>query len=150
METVARVFALFVFIHLALRLVGKRDLSELSPFDLVMVMLIPEIATEALTRADHSVVNAIIGLSTLLSLVFLESLLTYRFPKIRNLVEGLPRVLVKNGKFIEDNVHLERVPPDDIVSEIRTVGLERLDQVKWVVLEADGKLAIVPFRHNKT
>lgn len=148
METVARIVILYLFVLLALRIVGKRQLAEMSPFELVVLMFIPEIASQALTGDDYSVTNAIIGVSTLLALVFLTALVTYRFDKLGNLIEGKATLLGQDGRVIPQKLHRERVPPEEIAAAMRKVGIENIEQVKWIVLEADGKISIVPFQRQ--
>ncbi|MEW6056382.1 MAG: YetF domain-containing protein [Bdellovibrionota bacterium] len=143
METVLRVLIIYAFITIVLRILGKRELSELSPYELVMVMLVPELATQGLNRNDYSITNSIIGISTLLSLVFLNSVLTYRFKKISEAIEGAPSILFHDGKFFEDTMHRERVSADEIISEMHSAGIETLGELKWVILEPDGKLSCI-------
>lgn len=145
METVIRVAVIFVIVMVGLRITGKRELSELSPQDLVLLLLIPELATQAMSRDDYSITNALIGISTLLGLVFLNSLLGYRFQSYRKLMEGEPQVLFHDGKFQRDTLHRERIDADEIVAEARSHGFESLDQVKWAILEPDGKITCIPY-----
>lgn len=140
----ARVFVLYVFISAGLRVIGKRELAELSPHELVMIMLIPELATQGLSREDFSITNSIIGISTLMVLVFLNSLFAFRFSKYKDITEGKPVILFSNGRLIEDALNRERIEAEEILSEIRAAGYEKLDQIKWVVLEPDGQLTCIP------
>lgn len=145
METVIRVAIIFILVTAGLRILGKRELAEMSPYELVMIMLIPELATQSMNREDFSVTNSIIGISTLLSLVFLNSLLGYKFKKYNEAVEGVPVILFHQGEFVEDVMHRERVSSDEVMSEMRTAGIESLHEVKWVVLEPDGRLSFIPY-----
>ncbi|CAN95275.1 hypothetical protein sce5112 [Sorangium cellulosum So ce56] len=134
METVARVAFVYVFLAAAFRVLGKRELSSMSPFELVTLMLIPEIVSQALVR-EASLANALAGVSTVLVLVFLTSLLTHLFPKASEVIDGSPTVEACNR---------ERIQPEEILSEMHKSGLEHLSQVRWAILEADGALTIVP------
>lgn len=149
METVLRVFILFVFITMALRLIGKRELAEMSPLELVMIMLIPELATQGLNREDHSITNSIIGISTLLSLVFVNSMFNYRFSFFQKIVEGVPVVLFYQGHFVEGAMDRERISADELLSHVRSAGYERFTQIKWIILEADGQLSCIPYEHGQ-
>ena len=146
MEPVIRIAVIFAFITITLRILGKRELGEMSPYELVMLLLIPEIVSQSLTREDDSLTNGLIGISTLLSLVLLNSFLSYRFKKYNDIVEGKPVVLFYQGKFVEGALDRERVNVDEILSEIRAIGYEQFDQMKWIVLEPDGKISCIPFR----
>jgi uncharacterized membrane protein YcaP (DUF421 family) len=143
MEIVIRVALIYIFLVVALRLMGKREFSQLSPTELVTLLIIPEILTEALSMGETSLTAALIGVTTLLSLVFLTSILAYRLPRLGRLTEGEPILLVQNGFLIPSAMHRERVSPEEILSEMRKAGLERMEQVKWGVLEPDGKISFV-------
>ncbi|WP_437949807.1 YetF domain-containing protein [Sorangium sp. So ce296] len=143
METVARVAFVYVFLAVAFRVLGKRELSSLSPFELVTLMLIPEIVSQALVR-EASLANALAGVSTLLVLVFLTSILTHLSPRASKVIDGTPTVLVANGRILEDACNRQRIQPEEIVSEMHKSGLAHLSQVRWAILEADGDLTIIP------
>lgn len=144
METVLRVAILYLFILVGLRVLGKREFSQMSPMELVALLLIPEIASQGLIREDFSVTNAMIGVATLFVLVFANSFLTHLSRRFEEVVEGTPTVLVHDGRFAEANLNKERISPEEVYSELHKVGLERIDQVRWAILEGDGKIAVVP------
>jgi uncharacterized membrane protein YcaP (DUF421 family) len=143
MEIVLRVAIIYAFLLVALRLMGKREFSQLSPTELVTLLIIPEMLTEALNLGESALTTSVIAVSTLLSLVFLTSVLAYRFPGFGKWTEGEPVMLVRDGTLISPALHRERVSPEEILSEMRKAGLERLEQVKWGVLEPDGKLSFI-------
>lgn len=148
METVIRVGIIYVFVTVAMRFMGKRELSEMSGYELMLIILIPEILSQGLIGEDYSVTNALIGVSTLLSLVVINSFLTYHFKKYRDVVEGKPVILFYQGKFVEGALDRERINVDEILNEIRNVGFEHFEQIKWVVLEPDGKISCIPYEHG--
>lgn len=143
METVLRITIVYLFLLAGLRVLGKRELSELAPFELVTLLLIPEIMSQAMIREDFSLTNALIGVSTLFCLVFLNSLLSYRFKLVRSVTGGKPAVLVHNGQLIHASMDRERVHAEEIFSEMHKSGLDDLSQVKWAILGDDGKISIV-------
>lgn len=145
METVLRVAVVYVFLMVALRIMGKRDIGQLAPFDLVVLLLIPEIFSQSLVREDFSITNAFIAVSTLLSLVFLTSVGVYLSLSFARVVEGEPAIVVRHGYLVPDVMNRERVPPDEIVAQMHGAGLEHLSQVKWGILETDGKISFVPW-----
>jgi len=147
-ETVVRVAFVYLFILAMLRVMGKRELSQLSPLELIMLILIPELVAQSLVREDFSMTNAIIAVTTLMSLVFATSALAYRFPTFARLVEGTPAVLVEDGRLIGDTLDRERLPPEEIAAEMRKAGIERLEDVKWAVLETGGDIAIIDVRRD--
>lgn len=145
METVLRVAIIYVFIIAVLRILGKRELSQRSPLELVMLILIPELVAQALVREDFSMTNAIIAVSTLALLVFITSVLIHRFRWAGRLIEGEPSLVIDHGRPISATLDRERLPLEEVMAEIRKSGIERLEDVKWAVLETDGRIAIIGF-----
>lgn len=143
METVTRVVIIYLFIILGLRVLGKREFGQLSPLELVTLLLIPEIVAQGLVREDFSLTNAVVGISTLFSLVFITSLLMQHSRKAEALITGQPTVLAFDGTFITENMNKERITPDEIYTELHKAGLYTLSQVRWIILEPDGKLAVI-------
>jgi len=144
METIWRVAVAYFFVLIALRLLGKREFGQLSPLELVTLLLIPELLSNALQQGDSSMLRALTGVSTLLLLVFVSSLATHLNQSMEKAVEGKPTVLVAHGAFIVDNLNRERVTPGEVFSAMHQAGLDALDQVRWAMLESDGKITIVP------
>lgn len=145
METVIRVGLIYLFLMAALRLLGKREFSQLAPFELVTLLMIPELVAQALVREDFSFTNAVIAVCTLLSLVFLTSALAFMSHRAEKVIESESTVLVHHGFLVPEKMALERVAPGEIMSEMHKSGLESMPQVKWAVLETDGKITIVPW-----
>ena len=153
-ETIWRVTFVYTFLLVAFRLSGKREVGQMSPFELVTLLLIPEIFSSALNRSDDSLALASVGVGALCLLVFFTGLLTFRSSKAEAALEGEPTVLVRDGKFVERNLRRERVTPEEVFSEMHLSGIEHLEDVRWAILEAEGKIAIVPAspvssRHKK-
>ena len=148
METVIRVAYVYLLLMLVLRLMGKRELGRLSPFELVLLMLIPELFSQALVREDFSMTNATVAFLSLASLVFATSLMAHRSRTLEAVFTGHPTVLATNGRFDANAMNAELVQPEDVYAELRKAGYERLSDAKWVILENDGKLSIVPLRRN--
>ena len=147
MDAVLRVVVIYVLIVVGLRLLGKREFGQLSPLELVTLLLIPEIVSNAIQGEHFSVTHAAVGVSTLFVLVFLTSLLSARSKRFQILIDGSPRVLVHDGKLIPESLMAERVTADEVLSEMRKAGCDELAQVRWAILESDGKISIVP-SHN--
>lgn len=144
METVLRV-AIFYFVVLAgIRIMGKREFSQMSPFELVTLLLIPELVSQSIIREDFSIANGIIAVCSLFVIVFLMSLLSHRFRRVERAVAGTSSILIQNGRMVPHTMDLERVSPDELFGEMRKAGLERLEQVKWGILEGDGRFSFIP------
>lgn len=145
METVLRVLIVYVFVMVGLRLVGKRTFGQLSPADLVILLLIPEFLQQGVAREDFSMINGLVAVSTLLLLGFLTELLGYRFQRAGDVVNGSPVTVVSQGFMRTDHMDRERLAPEEILDAMHRAGLERMEQVKWAVLYPDGTVAVVPW-----
>lgn len=144
METIWRVVLVYLFLVFGLRVLGKREFGQLSALELVTLLIVPEIVSQALVRGDYSLTNALVGVSTLFSLVYFSSLLQHVSPSAQKLFSSSPTILVHDGHYIDKHMNQERVGPEEIFDAMHQSGLDRLEQVKWAILESDGKIAIVP------
>lgn len=142
LTVIPRVGAIYAFLMAAFRLLGKRELSSMSPLELITLMIIPEIASGAL-NGEGPLLQALAGISALLLLVFLVSALTARFKPIERLMEARPRVLVADGRLYEDALARERITAEELFAEMHKHGLYELSQLRWAVLESSGDIAFV-------
>jgi uncharacterized membrane protein YcaP (DUF421 family) len=145
METVIRIVIIYLFLMIALRLMGKREFGELAPFDFVVLLLIPEIFSQAMVREDFSLTNALVAVSTLLTLVFATSLLSYRFKRLEKAVAGVPAILVRHGALVPGALDHERVSPGEVLDAMHAAGLHDMAQVRWAILETDGRITVIPW-----
>ncbi len=150
MDIVVRVLLTYLFVMVGLRLVGKRTFGELTPADLVILLLIPELFQQAMIRDDYSMTAAIIGVSALLLLAVVTDTLGYRFPRFQRMMSGKAETVVSHGLLRPDRLDRERLSPDEILDAMHRAGLERMEQVKWAVLYPDGNIAIVPWEPGST
>lgn len=146
MSTVIRIAVIYIFIVAALRVMGKREFGQLSPLELVTILLVPEIASQAMLGEDFSLTNALVGLSALFSIVFISGAIQFRFKKVGEVMNGVPSVLVHDGTMYAEKLELERVSEDELISEIHKAGLSHLEQVEWAILGTDGRIAVIPHR----
>ncbi len=116
----------------------------MSAFELVTLLFVPQLFSRALTRQDYSFTNAVIGATTLLTLVWVTSLVAYRFPRVAHALTGEPSVLVSDGEFLPNAMDRERVSAKDLYAEFHRVGLHQVKQVRWAILETSGAITIVP------
>ena len=144
METVIRILVVYLLVWACFRVVGKRELTQMTPFELVMLLFIPQLFSRAITRQDYSMTNAIIGATTLFLLVFITSTLSYRLPSFRGVLEAKPTVLVTRGQLLTHFLDRERITSQDIFSAMHKSGIAELRDIEWAILEGDGKIAIVP------
>ena len=150
MDIVVRITIVYALLTLGFRTLGKRQLSQLSPFELITLLLIAEIVAPALTAGDHSVTAAVFGAATLLCLTFGQSVLSYASKRFRRVEEAAPSLLVRHGRLVEETMHKDRIRPDEVLSEMHKAGLERLSQVKWGFIEPDGKLTFIRYDGEDT
>jgi uncharacterized membrane protein YcaP (DUF421 family) len=127
------------------RLAGQRALSQVTTFDLVLLLIISEATQQALIGNDNSMTHAALLIMTLVGLDILLSLIKLRSKRVRRILEDAPLVLVDDGKLLRDRMDKVRVDEDDILEAARGCqGLERLSQVRYAVLERSGTITIIP------
>jgi uncharacterized membrane protein YcaP (DUF421 family) len=143
MDIALRALALYVFITLVMRILGRRELSSLAPSDLVLLIVLGDTIQQGLTQDDYSVTGAVIAVATIAALQVLTSWLAFRSRRARRVIEGEPIVLVQDGKLIEKNLHRERMTADDVAEEMRMNEIASFDEVGWAILESNGTMSFV-------
>ena len=145
MSSILRAVAVYTVLLVIFRIAGKRTLHDMTTFDLVLVLIISEAVQGALIGNDNSMANAFLLVVTLVGIDILLSVLKYRFPAFGQVLDGRPVVLVRDGRMIEHVASKERVDREDILSAARSLhGIERMEGIKHAVLEAGGKISIIP------
>ena len=145
MESVFRGVTVYLFLLLIMRLSGRRTFSQMTPFDFVLVLIIAETTQQALLGDDYSIINALLLIVTLCSLDIFLSYLKRASPAIGKWLDGTPTLLVANGDPQQRALKKTRVEVNDILESAReNQGLEKLEDIKYAVLEIDGKISIVP------
>ncbi|HZS59247.1 MAG TPA: YetF domain-containing protein [Gemmatimonadaceae bacterium] len=140
---VGRTALTYVVLLAGLRVLGKRDLSQLTPFEAILLFLIPQLFRNYLVGQDDSLLTALVAATTLLALVYVTSALAFSSPRLKGLVASDPSVLVRDGLLVEREMQRERIGPEDIDAALRQHGVEHLSQVKLAMLEADGSISII-------
>lgn len=149
MDAVLRAVAIYAVLLLLFRITGKRTLSQVTTFDFVILLIIGEATQQALLGEDFSIMQASLVIATLLGLDRLFDYLGWRMPAFGRATESVPLILVEDGKVLRKVMAKEHLSEDDILNAARqTQGLERLDQIKWAVLETSGGISIVPKTHG--
>lgn len=141
MDIVIRAAVMFAFLFLLLRLMGKRELGQMTPFELVVIIVMGDLIQQAVTQADTSITGAILAVSTFAFLAVLLSWVSYRFPGTQGLLDGEPRLIVRDGEVIGSALVRDRMTVDEIRSEMRLAGIARLDMVACAILEPNGKIS---------
>jgi uncharacterized membrane protein YcaP (DUF421 family) len=145
MEAVLRASAVYGFLLLIFRIFGKRSLAQITTFDFVLLLIIAETTQQALLGDDFSVTNTFVLVATLFVLDFLLSRMKDRWPWFERLAESVPLIIVKDGQPLEERMRRSGIDLNDVLTAARErQGLERLDQIKYAVLEKNGGITIVP------
>lgn len=145
MSSILRALAVYTVLLVIFRVAGKRTLHDMTTFDLVLVLIISEAVQAALVDTDNSMTNAFLLVVTLVGMDIFLSVLKYRFPSFGQVLDGRPVVLVRDGRMIEYAASKERVDEEDILSAARCLhGIEHMEGIKHAVLEAGGKISIIP------
>ena len=144
MDIVVRVFFAFLFIFLLTRLIGRRELSTLQPFDLLLLVVVGDLLQQGVTQNDLSFTGLVlaVGLFGLFTLAL--SYAGWRFPRVRPLLEPEPLILVEDGKVIGRNLRKERITPEEVASEARLQQISSLEDVQWALLESGGRISFIP------
>ncbi len=145
METILRAAVVYVMLLVVFRLSGKRSLAQITSFDFVLLLIIGEAVQQGLLGEDFSLTGAILIVITLVGMDIGISLLKQRSPQIDKIVDSVPLVLVENGQLYRERMEKARVDLEDILAAAReTQGLERLDQIKYAILERSGGISVIP------
>lgn len=145
MGTIWRAAAMYLFLVLIFRVCGRRVLAQITTFDLVLVLIISEAAQQAMIGNDFSMTTAFLAIVTLVGIDVALSLWKQRFQKLDRWLDGLPLVLVENGLPFAERLHMARIDESDILTAARQLqGLERMEQIKYAVLERSGGISIIP------
>jgi uncharacterized membrane protein YcaP (DUF421 family) len=143
MDIAIRAAFAFFFILLLTRTIGRRELSSLEPFDLILLVVIGDLIQQGVTQSDYSVTGLVIAVGTMAILTVVVSYVTFRFRPMRKAFDGEPIVIVRDGKTIDSNLHRERLTREEVVAEARLQQIAHLDDVAWAVLETSGKISFV-------
>jgi uncharacterized membrane protein YcaP (DUF421 family) len=146
MDLVIRATVVFFFIFLVTRIVGRRQLSDLEAFDLILLVVLGDLVQQGITQSDQSVTGTLIVISTIALLSVGVSWVSFRSRPVRRLTEGEPIVLVQDGRPIERNLRRERITIEDIQQQARQAQISSVADLRWAILENDGKISCIPDR----
>ena len=145
MDAIVRGLVVYLFLLILFRVAGRRTLGQMTNFDFVLLLIISEATQNAMIGDDYSVTNGILVILTLVGIDICLSIMKQRFPAMERHLEGLPLVLVDKGRPLKDLMYKARVDEQDILSSAREKhGLERMEQIKYAVLETNGGISIIP------
>ena len=144
MDLVARALIAFFFVLLLARVVGRRELSSLQPFDLILLVMIGDLVQQGVTQNDFSLTGMLLVGSTIGVLAVFVSWTSFRFPRLRPVLDGDPVIVVQEGKPIQKNLNRNRLTLDELRAAARQEQIASLDDVQWAVLETSGRISFIP------
>ncbi len=143
MDLVLRAIFLYFFVFLLTRVIGRRELSSLAPFDIILLIVAGDAIQQGLTQDDYSLTGAVLVVGTFAVLQLLTSYASFKFIRLRPILEGEPIVIIQNGKLLDRNLKRERLTEDEVLEEARQQQITSLDDVEWAVLENSGKISFI-------
>src|SRR5437016_12965744 len=142
-EIILRSGIVYVFLIILLRLTGKRQVGQLAPFDLVLLLVLSNAVQNSMNGGDNSLVGGLISATTLVGVNYLVGIATYRSKKLEAIVEGGPQVLIHNGKLFEDVLAGAHLTHHELNAALRQAGCASVDDVRSAVLENSGAISVI-------
>lgn len=143
MDLVLRATVIFIVIWLVTRVVGRRELSSMEPFDLILLVVIGDLVQQGVTQSDYSLTGAIVVIFTIALLTVALSYLSFRVPRLRPVLDGEPVVLLQDGRVIERNLRRERLTVDELRAEARQNQIDDLATIRFAILETNGRISFL-------
>ena len=143
MDLVVRAVVAFLFVYLLTRVIGRRELSSMQPFDLILLVMIGDLVQQGVTQNDFSVTGALLVGSTIGLMTVAVSYTSFRFPRLRPVLDGEPVIVLEDGKPIDRNLRRNRITLEELAAAAREEGIGSLDSVQWAVLETNGRISFL-------
>jgi uncharacterized membrane protein YcaP (DUF421 family) len=143
MDLVVRTIVVFFLILLVTRAVGRRELSSLEPFDMILLVVIGDLVQQGVTQSDYSLTGTVLVIGTLSVLTVFTAWLSFRFRRLRPVLEGDPIVLISDGRLLRENLRRQRMTVDEVRVEARLNQIGSLDDVRWAILESNGQISFL-------
>lgn len=143
MDIVIRASVMFAAMFLLLRLLGKRELAQMTPFELVLLIVMGDLIQQGVTHNDFSLTGAVLAIGTIGFWTLVMNWISYRFPRAEKILDGEPSVLIRNGELLETNLSRNRMTRSEIEGEMRLAGIARIRDVEWGILETTGKISFI-------
>jgi uncharacterized membrane protein YcaP (DUF421 family) len=143
MEIILRATALFFFVWVLMRMMGKRELSELTAFELVLLISIGDLIQQGVTQEDMSITGALLAVGTIGMWILAFSYASFRWKRSRSIIESFPVVVIEDGRLLDEMLRLERLTVEEVLDAAREQGIRDLKDVRIGILEADGKFSFI-------
>ena len=144
MDIILRAFVIFFLLLIVMRAVGRRELNTMEPFDVILLVVIGDLVQQGVTQSDYSLTGAVMVIATITLLTVSTSYLSFRFRRLRPVLEGEPLVLLQDGRPIERNLRRERITLEELRSAARQQQIASLERVRLAILETDGMISFIP------
>ena len=144
MDVALRALVAFLFVLLVTRVVGRRELSSLEPFDVILLVVIGDLIQQGVTQADNSITGIMIAIGVFAIMAVATSYASFRFRRLRPVLDGEPVIILQDGELIERNLRNERLTEEEVAQQARLQQIGSLDQVAWAVLESSGQISFIP------
>ncbi|HET7379851.1 MAG TPA: YetF domain-containing protein [Gaiellales bacterium] len=144
MDIVLRAAAIFVFVFLITRMIGRRELGLGEPFDVILLVVLGDLIQQGVTQNDYSVTGTMLALGTFTLLTVALSYFSFRSRRLRTVLEGHPLVLIEDGKPVEHNLKSQRLALDEVLAEARVQQVASMDEIRWAILETSGAISVIP------
>lgn len=143
MDVVLRATVIFFMLFFLLRILGKRQLGQMTPFEFVGLVVLGDFVQQAVTHNDYSISGAALAVGTFGFWALIFGWVGYRSKRLRRLMDGEPRVLVRNGELLQPMLERDKIPVDELLSEMRLAGIARVGEIQWAILETNGKISFI-------
>jgi uncharacterized membrane protein YcaP (DUF421 family) len=144
MDIVLRAMIAFLFIFILTRVIGRRELNSLEPFDLILLVMMGDLVQQGVTQNDFSVTGLLLAGGTVGAMTVLFSFVSFKVNRLRPLLDGEPTILVDHGRLVERNLKRERLTPSEVAAAARLQQIASIGDVRWAVLETNGQISFIP------
>ena len=141
MDLILRAAIAFLVVFAFTRLLGRRELAQMQPFDLILLVVVGDLIQQGVTQNDLSITGLFLVISTMGLMQVASSYVSFRFRRMRPVLNGEPVVIIENGRFIESNMKRERLSEDDVEEEARLNEIQSLEEIQWAIFESSGKIS---------
>ncbi len=149
-ELVLRAAVVYVFLFALIRVTGKRQVGQLAPFDLVLLLVLSNAVQNSMNAGDNSLAGGLVSAATLVLLNYAAGLVTYRSKRMEGIIEGRPEVLIHNGQLFADVLARAKITHHELDAALRQAGCAAVEDVHFAILENNGAITVTPRRQGET
>lgn len=149
MDIAIRATIIFFMLFIVLRLMGKRHLGQMTPFEFVALVVLGDFVQQAVTHNDFSITAATLAVVTFAFWSLVLGWISYYWTPARRVLEGQPRVIIRDGQINQKMLSRDKISHEEVLSEMRLAGIARLQEVEWAILEPSGKISFIERSSSK-